>query len=251
MPLKKNTTVRASSKLALKFWGLPLGGIMGIKQTDHRSFIEPESTGFINDTARSFLKRHSDPKSLLSQLKNLFHQGEYSSCVDLIQLIIRENHTLSDRYELYVLRAQLAFTSSDSLEEVSSWIKQASLCNDATKSLESWTKFISASLALKEGDYSLGENLLKELLSDEAVGMLAQYHLSYHLFWRNIDPEQSLFLLEELTHQHPELIKAWSCLGFVYNRLGLQDKAQSAFSYCLSRETNPNKIQLYKQQLVS
>ncbi len=224
---------------------------MGIKQTDHRSYIEPESTGFINDTARSFLKRHSNPKSLLSQLKNLFLAGEYTSCEDLIQLIIREGHELADQSEFYLLRAQLAFSLSDSMEEVMAWFKQAQLCNDSDQALNSWIKLNSALLALKEGDYKTGEGALRELLSDEQVSMMAQYHLSYHLFWRNIDPEQSLFLLEELCHQHPELLKAWSCLGFVYNRLGLQEKAQSAFSHCLSRETNPTKIQLYKQQLVS
>lgn len=254
--MKINTSVfRASSKLALKFeWGENhWGEKMGIKQTDGLApFIEPESQGFISDTARSFLKRHSNPKALLAQLKQLYRRGEYVTCEDLIQLIVRESHDLADDPELYLLRAQLAFCQNENEEEMLDWIQQATWCTKAENhAVEAWCFLVRALKDLKDGDYSSAEELLKMLVAQEDVGTVAQYYLAYHYFWKNIDLEQSLFLLEELCHQNKELVKAWSCLGFVYNRLGLQQKAQMAFSHCLQHETNPEKIELYKQQLVS
>ena len=102
---------------------------MGIKQTNIMSYIEPESMGFHHDTARSFLKRHSNPESLLLQLKNLLSKGQLEACRDLIQLIIREGHVLADQSEIYLLRAEVAYLEAENKGEIMAWVQQAKLCD--------------------------------------------------------------------------------------------------------------------------
>ena len=83
----------ASAKLALEPWGRPiqiLGGSMNDQEKTIADYLEPECTGFIYNTARSFLRRHSNSNSLLTQLQGLFEKGEYESCKDMIQLICEE-----------------------------------------------------------------------------------------------------------------------------------------------------------------
>ncbi|MEM7646233.1 MAG: hypothetical protein AAF203_04940 [Pseudomonadota bacterium] len=224
---------------------------MEIKKTDIMSFLEPEETGFIYDTARSFLKRHSNPESLMAQLKSLVARGQLSACRDMIQLIIREGHSLGDSSEIYLLRAQIAFEQSGSKGDVMTWVQQAKMANPKCEKLQSWETLIEGVNCLDEGDYQKGETLLKTLSDNEEVAGLAQYQLAHHYFWRNIDGELSMAMLEDLCMNRPEFTKAWSCLGFVYNRLGMKDKAQEAFGLCLENETNPEKIAFYKQQLAS
>ena len=91
---------------------------MGIKQTDILSYLEPESLGFHYDTARSFLKRHSNPESLLSQLKGLISRGQLDACRDMIQLIIREGHSLADSSDIYLLRAEVAYLKGENRGEI-------------------------------------------------------------------------------------------------------------------------------------
>lgn len=224
---------------------------MGIKQTDIMSFLEPVSQGFVYDTARSFLKRHKNNESLLSQLKSLIAQGQHSSCSDLIDLIINEGHSLADYSQIYLLRAQIAFHSSDNFNEATEWVKQSKLCQKLDEEIHHWDSLHQGITAFKEGDYQLGEKVLSSLLEIESVGWIAQYKLAYHLFWKNINGEVALHLLEDLTKTKSEFVKAWSCLGFVYNKSGQKEKAQTAFSRCLEKETNPDRIEFYKQQLAS
>lgn len=224
---------------------------MGIKQTDVTSFLEPESTGFIYDTARSFLKRHSNPESLLGQLKCLVGSGQISTCKDLIQMIIREGHSLADHSETYLLRAQIAFEQSENLGEVMAWIQQAKLCSNLSSDITHWDELMFGMTALKEGDYKKGESVLEQLTETPSVAIIAKYKLAHHLFWKSINTEKALFILEEVAHNRPEFVQAWSCLGFVYNKLSMKEKAQEAFMKCLEFETNPEKIQFYKQQLAS
>ncbi|MCJ8276159.1 MAG: hypothetical protein MJK18_04905, partial [Bdellovibrionales bacterium] len=206
---------------------------MGIKQTDVQSFLKPESVGFVYDTARAFLKRHSSPEMLRGQLQNLLNRGEIDSCKDLIQLIIEEQHPLSGDERLFLMRAKIAFEQSDKESEYKDWIQQAKLCNSESELVKSWERLGEAQLALKEGDYQAGTVTLHNLLDDDMVGDLASYVLAHHLFWKSVDTNKALNILEELVENKPHFVKAWACLGFVYNKLQFKDKAQYAFGQCI------------------
>lgn len=224
---------------------------MGIKQTDIMSFIEPESTGFYHDTARSFLKRHSNPELLLGQLKSMLRQGQLDACRDLIQLIIREGHSLADSCEVYLLRAEVAYLQAENRGEVMAWVQQAKMCKNLTQTIVRWDELVFAITALNEGDYVEGQLILEKLMGEPSVGHLAAYELAQHLFWKNLDTERALTLLEDVACDFPEFIKVWSCLGFAYNRFGMKTKAQEAFALCLELDKNPERLKLYKQQLAS
>lgn len=224
---------------------------MGIKQTDIESFLEPESQGFIYDTARSFLKRHSNPDSLMSQLKNIWAQGQLIPCRDMIQLILREGHSLGDRAELYLLRARISYEEGEALGEVMSWIQQAKICNKNSSELKVWNKLIKARIAMNEGDPTNGQKILEDLIEKSEVMHLARYELAHHLFWRNLNIARATDLLENVTLERPTFVKAWSCLGYAYNRLNLKTKAQLAFGQCIELDTNPDRIKVYKQQIAS
>ncbi len=224
---------------------------MGIKQTDINSFNEPESEGFIHDTARSFLKRHSDPNFLLGQLKSLLAQGQIGPCCDMIQLIIRENHKLSDYASIYILRAQVAIEMGEEQGEVLAWLQQAQLCKKAVETLEPWNQLIEAKLALKEGDYNLGQKMLEVLSNFQDIGIYAKLELAQHLFWKNINVDRAITLLEDITFERPTFIKAWSCLGYAYNRIDEKEKAQESFGHCIELDSNPKRIEIYKQLIAS
>lgn len=224
---------------------------MGIKQTDIMSLIEPESSGFYYDTARSFLKRHSNPESLLVQLKSMLSQGHLDGCRDLIQLILREGHVLADNSDIFLLRAEVASLEGDNKGEVMAWVQQAKFCKQLTQNVIAWDELIYAQTALADGDYVNGQLILEKLIENPVISHIAQYELAYHLFWKNLDSERAISLLEGLTKDFPEFVKAWSCLGFAYNRFGMKAKAQEAFAQCLELDSDPERVKIYKQQLAS
>lgn len=224
---------------------------MGIKQTDIMSFIEPESSGFHYDTARSFLKRHSNPESLMLQLKSLLSKGQLESCRDLIQLIIREGHVLADHSETYLLRAEVAYLKADNKGEIMAWVQQAKLCDTLSPAIVKWDELVYATTAISEGDYVNGQLILEKLMESDDVAHLAQLELAHHLFWKNVDSERALELLKDLTDAYPEFIKAWSSLGFAYNKFGMKELAQEAFAHCIELDSDPERVKIYKQQLAS
>ena len=141
----------------------------------------------------------------------------------------------------------------ESMDETIAWLKKARSNPDSgiRRKLLAWNTLIHAIFALKEGDYQKGEQVLEILMDEESVASIAKYKLAYHLFWKNIDEKRSCQMFEQICEQRPGLLKAWTCLGFIYNKMGLKEKAQRAFVHCLQRESNPERREFFKQQLAS
>ena len=221
------------------------------KSNSATAFLQPVNEGFIYDTARSFLQRHADPKSLLGQIERLFELGDSTQCLGLIQLLFEERHVLSESPKLLSLRAKIAFEESDSIDECRDWVEQIRLNNGRTPVLKSWNKLLEGTQLLREGDYGTGSKILSSILDDSLVGLYSTYILAHHLFWKENNIEGALAYLKLITKERPYFVKAWACLGFVYNRLGNKTLSQEAFNQCLQLERNPTKIAFYKQQLAS
>lgn len=185
------------------------------------------------------------------QLKSMLAQGHLDGCRDLIQLIIREGHVLADSSDVYLMRAEVAVLQGDPKGEVMAWVQQGKLCENLSTEVIAWDELIYGQNAIAEGDYVNGQLILEKLIENKNVGHLAQFELAYHLFWKNLDVERALTLLEEVTHDFPEFIKAWSCLGFAYNKFGMKTKAQEAFSHCIELDSDPERLKFYKSQLAS
>ena len=224
---------------------------MAIKENDILSYIDPPSDGIIGETALSFIKRYKNKDALMAQLRGLVHKGEFATCESLIQLILAGGEELSDSAELYLMQARIAYQSNEPTETVESWVKQAQMTLQGEATIQPWNQLLVGIKALKEGDYDNGVKLLEGLFDDDQVGVKARFEVAYHLFWRNINREGALILLEEIVKERPSFIRAWSCLGFVYNRLGEKHKAQEAFGHCIALDSHPERIKVYKQQIAS
>ncbi|MCB0377947.1 MAG: hypothetical protein KDD33_05595 [Bdellovibrionales bacterium] len=187
----------------------------------------------------------------MGQLKSLFASGEWSTCEDLIDLIISEQHDLIEDPQLFLLGAQVEFFKSEDIQKCCPWVKQAALNDPAHPEVIEWVRLLEAYQWLSEGDYQRGQRALQTLTYASVVESEARFILAHHLFWKNIDGARAIDLLEEVVLDHPNMNKAWACLGFAYNRSGFRSKAQEAFGICLQNETDPDKVALYKQQLAS
>lgn len=185
------------------------------------------------------------------QLKTMLAQGHMAACRDLIQLILREGHVLADSSDIYLLRAEVAYLHGDNKGEILAWIQQAKLCGQLSQKIVHWDELVYAQTAITEGDYINGQLILEKLMESSEVGHLAQFELAYHLFWKNLDSERAIDLLETVTVDYPDFVKAWSCLGFAYNKFGMKTKAQEAFAHCIQLDTNPERLKIYKQQFAS
>ena len=213
--------------------------------------------GFAEKSSSLFLSQHNS-ESILYHLKDLLHKGDMDSCEDLIQLIIAHGHPLAEDVSIYLVGVQVVFEQSESMEEMFAWLEQAKLHGTKvhgdlqSKDLFLWEIFIHTLLALREGAYKKGQSVLETLIHEESVAVIAKYKLAYHLFWKNIDVERACHILEEVCENRQGFIKAWCCLGFVYKKMGLTEKAHETFSHCLSlHKTDAERRKFYKQQLAS
>lgn len=215
------------------------------------NFLASECSGFINETSRSFLKRHSNPESLLGQLKSLYLDGSHQACKDLVQLICEEQHELSGSPDIFVLRAKIALEENADLTDVHMWMKQARLNNKDSESVQEIDQLVGAMQDLQDGLYEQGKKALLELHESRSIGFLASFALGRHLLWKSQELDLSIYYLENAVRTKPLFKNAWESLGFAFNRNGQKGAAQEAFGKCIELETDPEKLSFYRQQLAS
>ena len=206
---------------------------------------------FVEKSVRSFLKRHQSPKSLLSQLHELYRQGAHDSCLHLIQVICEIQHPLCESAEMYVLGAKIAFEEDEDMAEVESWLLQAELNDPSSPACFDFSLLINALKKLKDGLYSEASQDLLGLVDSDEVSFLASYLLGRHFLWKSQETGLSIYHLETALQSKPNFKKAWEAAGFAYNREGQQDLANLAFSKCIELESDPDKIEFYRQHLAS
>ena len=213
--------------------------------------LATECSGFINETSRSFLRRHSNSDSLLGQLKALYLKGCHQACKDLIQLICEEQHPLCESADLFVLRSKIALEENQTLKEVNVWLTQARLNESSSGELLEMDALVRCQRDLQDGVYEDGTAGLLELFESRHIGFLASFLLGRHLLWKSQNVPLSIFYLEGAVQTKPHLKNAWEALGFAYNRDGQREPAQAAFAKCIELETDLEKLSFYRQQLAS
>jgi len=215
------------------------------------TYLTKECSGFVSTTTRSFLKRHADPTVLLGQLKSLYKKGEHSTCSDLIQWICEEMHPLSTASELFLLRAQIAWEDETGLNPAKTWLKQALLNNPDCQQSKAFSDLLDIQDDLADGLYQESMERLKTHLENTTTEMFAHFLIGRHLLLKTQNVSTSIFHLESALQLKPAFKKCWEALGFAFNRSGQKVAAQKAFARCIELETNPEKVNFYKQQLAS
>lgn len=214
-------------------------------------YFKHSDNPFVEKSVRSFLERHQDPKSLLSQIYELYRQGAHDSCLHLIQMICEVQHPLYEAAEIYILGAKIAFEEDEDLAEVESWLMQGELNDPSAPACFDFSFLITALKKLKDGMYSEASQDLLGLVDSPDVGFLASYLLGRHFLWKSQEIGLSIYHLETALQSKPNFKKAWEAAGFAYNREGQKDLAKKAFSKCIELESDPDKIEFYRQHLAS
>jgi len=216
-----------------------------------RLFGHRQPSPFIEKSVRSFLERHKNSRSLISQINELYRQGAHDSCLHLIEVICEMQHPLCETAELYVLGAKIAFEEDDDLSEVESWLMQGELNDPSSPACFDLSYFLSSLRKLKDGLYSESTQDLLGLVDSTEVGFLSSYLLGRHFLWKSQETQLAIYHLQTALQSKPNFKKALEAIGFAYNREGQTELASAAFSKCIELETDPDKIEFYRQHLAS
>lgn len=127
-------------------------------------------------------------------------------------------------------------------------LAEAQLANPQDAGLLDYFEIVEAKNYLKKGANDPGEIMLKSIIRRSPQNVHAHFLLGTHWFWSEKDAVGAIPHLETCVRLHPNFLRAWGCLGAVYQKMGNKPLAQQAFRKCAALETNLKMKEFFEQQ---
>ena len=118
---------------------------------------------------------------------------------------------------------------------------------DNTEVLE-YIDLMDAKGFLKKGIDDPGELMLQSLLRRSPNNIHALFLMGTHLFWEEESPALALPYLETCVRLSPTFLRAWGCLGVIYQKIKNPQLASRAFAKCAELEMDPTLKAYFLQQ---
>lgn len=215
-----------------------------------RQFVD-FNTKTQNSTTALFIKNHTNPAQLLSQIQALFAQGQLHEANHVIECIIDNNNALLASADLFTLQAKIFIELSGFNVHAQCAIQQALLLEPLHEEALQLDKICALHEELRDGLYENAEASLRTTLAADSKSVYAMYVLANHLFWKNGPEAEATQLLEKCVKNRPSFLKAWLCLAMAYKKGQDFSKAENAFQECLGLDVNSSNKEFYKKHLQS
>lgn len=133
--------------------------------------------------------------------------------------------------------------------QVNGLLAEAHMVDSKNQEVLDYMELMQAKNNLKKGINDSGEMQLKLLLRRVPHNAHALFILGSHLFWQESQPTMAIYYLESCIKLAPSNIRAWGCLGMIYQKMNNPQLAQRAFSKCLELEKSPSMRTYFQQEL--
>lgn len=198
-----------------------------------------------------FIRNHTSPEQLLSQVKVLFAQGQLHEAHHIVECIVDNFNPLIASADLFTLHAKIYIELFGFNVHAQCAIEQALMIEPNHEEALGLKKLSSLHEELRDGLYDTAEESLRRLIESEPLNVYAKYVLANHFFWKNGPQSEAVILLESAVKQRPTFLKSWLCLAMAYKKSQEMTKAEMAFQECLELDTNVSNQEFYKKHLQS
>lgn len=215
-----------------------------------RYYAEPNSK-IQNSTTSLFIRNHTSPDQLLSQVQVLFAQGHTLEAGHVVECILDHYNPLISSSDLFSLHAKVFIELQGFNVHAQCAIQQALMLDPAHEESLALQELANLHEELRDGLYESAETALRELIAKEPKNIYARFILGSHLFWKNGREEEVIELLEGAVKTRPSFLKAWQCLAMAYKKSQAFEKAEMAFQECLALDTDSQNQDFYTKHLQS
>ncbi len=240
---------KLNSAFGEKHRGKDIGGEMSTRKSA-RQFVDTSNQGQ-NSTTSLFIKNHTSPTQLLSQVRMLFAEGHLHEAQHVMECIIDNYNPLISSADLFVLNAKVDIELHGFNVHAKCALQQALLLEPQHEEALKLSAVSQHHDELRDGLYETATEALRKQLQQDPNDVYAMYVLANHLFWKNGPEQEATSLLEKAVKLRPSFLKAWLCLAMAYKKAQDLGKAEGAFQECLSLDTNATNQEFYKKHLQS
>lgn len=176
-----------------------------------------------------------------------------SGRTDMALVVAKKMYTSDEKYKkdlnFLLTYVKILIDIEAPSSQVNGLLAEAHMIDPKNQEVLDYIELMQAKTNLKRGIHDSGEMQLKSLLRRVPHNPHALFILGSHLFWQESQPTMAIYYLENCVKLAPSNVRAWGCLGMIYQKMNNPQLAQRAFNKCLELEKSPSMRTYFQQEL--
>lgn len=190
-------------------------------------------------------QKGSEQKNSISRI---YASGRLDLALELARKFYQTDEAKKD-FSFLLLYAKILIDIEGPTSHIKSTLMEAYLLAPDNQEALDYIELIEAKINLKKGLNDHGEIQIKNLIRRSPKNVHAHFIIGTHLFWTDEQPEMAIPYLENCDRLSPNFLRAWGCLGAIYQKLGNPQLAARAFQRCVELEPNVKMREYFEHQI--
>jgi cytochrome c-type biogenesis protein CcmH/NrfG len=185
----------------------------------------------------------------LTAIQNAYRDGNLPRALSLCAALESQDSKIVSNVEYLLSYAKILIETEGPSTKIKSLLGKAFAISPENVQVAEYLEIIEAKSMLTPELNDGGERQLANVLRRSPNNVHALFILGAHLFWASADSVSAIRYLERCVSLYPKFLRAWGCLGAIYEKLGNAALAARAYRICSSLETEPNMKAFFDQKI--
>ncbi len=185
----------------------------------------------------------------LSAIQKAYTDGNLPRALSLCAAVETQDSKCLANVEFLLCYAKILLETEGPSSKIKSLRGKAFAITPENGQVTEYLEIIEAKSMLTSEVGDSGERQLANLLRRSPNNVHALFILGAHLFWSSADSSGAIRHLERCVSLYPKFLRAWGCLGAIYEKLGNSALAGRAFRICSTLETDPNMKTFFDRKI--
>jgi cytochrome c-type biogenesis protein CcmH/NrfG len=184
-------------------------------------------------------------------VKKAYEAGDLPLSLSLCASVAADDPKAMEDPDFLLTYARILIESEGPSSKIKSLLGRAYSLQPENPAVSEYLEIVDAKSQLTPEKNDLGEKKLSEILRRSPNNVHALFLLGAHLFWVSREPGPSIRYLERCVSLRPNFLRAWGCLGSVYESLGNRSLSANAYRRCVSLERDPEMRSFFEKKAAS
>ncbi len=185
----------------------------------------------------------------LVALKKVYSEGNLPAALSLCVTLASEEVKIMENVGYLICYTQILLEAEGPTSKMKSLLGKALMLEPQNVQVNEYLEITEAKSMLSKEKGDEGEKRLTAVIRRSPENPHALFILGAHLFWTQDETLASVRYLEKCVRAHSKFLRAWGCLGTIYEKLGNPALSIKAYSSALAIETDLTMRGFFKEKI--
>jgi len=185
----------------------------------------------------------------ISKLKTMYNDGDIAGALSLFRQSERSQTKLTHNLNFILLGVKILLELEGGESNIRRLINNGLMTDPEHAELNDYLEILNAKALMTEILNDEGEQQLLAVIRRSPQNYHALFTLGAHQFWVDGVSSTAIRYLERCVKIRPQFLRAWGCLGAIYEEFENPNLAARAYRNCIKLESDAKMKAFFKQKV--